>query len=195
MKYRQYSLFEDKSDFDSSDFEKTENSIVYMNIVEAVENAFSRFAKLDIQDFDSTTRSNILNNLVVSEIEKNCQSDNFRFVKSMRNTRRSYAVLDDKYMILFKKSPVSNIKTTQDDRLKCQEMAKHVLFLTYDVDAFWAEIKKIEFQYFSNPKIVEYSYDITNLAENNFTIPLVPEIEEIPKISIKQSAIKILKAE
>lgn len=197
MDFRQYPLFEDKSSFNPSDFEKDSNRALYLSIVKAVETAFNRFSVLDIQDFDSTTRSNMLNNLVVSEIERTCSADNFKFIKSMGNTRRSYAVFDDQYMILFKKCPVSNIKTVQDDRLKYQEMAKHVIFLTYDVDAFWSEIKKIEFQYFSDPKTIEYAYDVTHLTEMNI-VPnpiLVPEVEEMPKVAIKQGILKISKAE
>lgn len=196
MSYRQYPLFEDKSTFNPLDFEKESNNDTYLCIVEAVNNAFNRFSVMDIQDFDTTTRSNMLNNLVVSEIERNCLADNFKFVKSMGNTRRSYAVFDDKYMLLFKKCPVSNVKTLQDDRIKYQEMAKHVIFLTYDVDQFWSEIKKIEFQYFSDPKNIEYAYDITHLSESDISIKtLIPEIEEIPKVAVKQGMVKVSKAE
>ena len=76
-------------------------------------------------------------------------------------------------------------------------MAKHVIFLTYEVDAFWSEIKKIEFQYFSDPKSIEYAYDITHLTEMNI-VPIsvpAPEVVEMPKVAIKQGILKISKAE
>lgn len=196
MNFRQYSLFEDKSNFNPSDFEKDSNTAMYLGIVKAVETAFARFSQLDIQDFDTTTRSNMLNNLVVTEIERICLSENFKFFKSMGNTRRSYGVFDDQYMFFFKKCPVSNVKTIQDDRIKYQEMAKHVVFLTYEVDPFWSEVKKIEFQYFSDPKTIEYAYDITHLVDMNTAIKtLIPETQDMPKVAVKQGILKISKAE
>jgi len=135
----------------------------------------------------------MLNNLVVRIIAEKCANDRFFMVDSLTNTRRKIGILDDEYILLFKKSPVANVKTKQDDLLKYQEVDKHVLILTYKVDEFWSEITRLEFKYFKSPKNVTYTYDITDLMGDNTDsmgdnthnpIKLAPFIQ--PKVSIKK---------
>ena len=125
------------------------NQPVFKALAQAVSTAFDQFSSYDITHFDKTCRSNMLNNLVVSMVSEVCNGDKLHFVKSLTNTRRSLCLFDDKYLLLFKKAPVSNVKTKQDDLLKNQELSKHVLILTYRVDEFWSEITRLEFQYLS----------------------------------------------
>ena len=75
----------------------------------------------------------------------------------------------------------------QDDQIKYQELDKHVIFLTYEVDDFWSEIKKVEFRYYSTPKDITYFYDITN-SINTSTKRIIEPMEEVPAIGIKEIA-------
>jgi hypothetical protein len=88
---------------------------------------------------------------------------------------------------MFKKSPVCNVKTNQDDLIKYQELDKHVLFLTYEVDDFWNEIKKVEFRYYTTPKDVIYTYDVTNIQESKVKEMITPTNEQ-PVVLIKKTA-------
>lgn len=185
MHLKQLQLFPTKESFDSNDFENPNNPEFFRNISLSVFEAFELFSKDNQFFYDKTSKSNMLNNVVAYVIKKNCSDSNFAFIESLSNTRRSFGVLDKKYVLMFKKSPVSNVRTKQDDQIKYQELNKHVLFITYEVDDFWSEIKKVEFRYYSTPKDITYIYDITSLATVPATRIIVP-MEEIPSIGVKE---------
>ena len=86
---------------------------------------------------------------------------------------------------MFKKSPISNVQTHQDNLIKNQELDKHVVFLTYHVDEYWSELKKVEFCYLTSPKCVTYTYDITGFAHIQTTRTINPDIEQA-LLSVKQ---------
>jgi len=196
MRLEQLRLFNDKTDFNSRDFETRENKEVFSKIASSIGVAFDAINKIDITSFDSTTRANMLNNLVVDYVEKNCKNERFSFYKSLSSTRRSFGILNNEYIFLFKKHPVSNLKTNQDELIKNQKLDKHVLFVVYNVDEFWNSISKIELQYFSSPKNMTYSYDITNLLTTTTTRSLNKELEEVkPNVTIRKAIIKTRKAE
>lgn len=193
MRIEQLQLFENKGTFDSDDFESLVNEEIFREIGEGVSTAFSEFSKYDITNLCNTTRSNILNDLVVSEIGS-INAQRLKYHKTLTNTRRSFAVLDEQYLLFFKKFPVSNVKTNQDDVIKNQELGKHILFLVYHVDEFWSSISKLEFQFFSSPGSVSYTFDISEyLAE-----PVVELIEEEitkPNIQLKKNLTNQKKAQ
>ncbi|WP_431126262.1 hypothetical protein [Flagellimonas flava] len=189
MFLEQLQLFPTKESFDSADFENPNNPEFFRSITSSVFEAFELFSKDNKPFYDKTSKSNMLNNAISHIIKRNCSSANFEFVESLSNTRRSLAILDKKYVIMFKKAPVSNVKTNQDDQIKYQELDKHVIFLTYEVDDFWSEIKKVEFRYYSTPKNITYIYDVTNLVESP-TTRIIEPMEVIPPITIKEDAKK-----
>lgn len=187
MKLEQLQLFPTKQSFDSSDFENPNNPDFFRIISLSVFEAFELFSKDNKSYYDSTSKSNMLNDAVAFAIQKNCSSQNFEFIESLSNTRRKLGILDDKYVLMFKKIPVSNVKTNQDDKIKYQELDKHVVFLTYEVDKFWSEIKKVEFRYYSTPTNISYIYDVTHLSNTPATRIIEPMVE-IPSIGIKEDA-------
>lgn len=187
MQLEQLQLFSTKESFDSTDFENPNNPDFFRIIASSVFEAFELFSKDNKSYYDKTCKSNMLNNAVAFVIRKNCTSQNFKFIESLSNTRRSLGVLESKYILMFKKSPVSNVKTKQDDQIKYQELNKHVVFLTYEVDDFWSEIKKVEFRYYLTPKDITYVFDITNLVASTETRIIEP-MEEIPSIEVKEHA-------
>ncbi len=187
MHIEQLQLFPTKGAFDSSDFKTPSDPDFFARISSSVFEGFELFLKDNRHFYDKTSKSNMLNNAIAYSIDKNCSSRSFNFISSLSNTRRSFGILDNKYVILFKKSPVSNVKTHQDDLIKYQELNKHVLFLTYELDEFWSEIKKIEFRYYTTPKHVAYRYEITRLTEVKSTGLHAP-VEETPTIGIKETA-------
>lgn len=187
MKLEQLKLFSTKKAFDSADFENSNNIDFFKSITTSVFEAFELFSNDNKSFYDSTSKSNMLNNAVAFAIKKNCSDEKFEFVESLSNTRRSLGILDDKYVLMFKKTPVSNVKTKQDDKIKYQKLNKHIVFLTYEVDKFWSEIKKVEFRYYSTPTDITYIYDVTNLIDPPKTKLFTP-MEGIPEIEIKENA-------
>ena len=187
MHLEQLQFFPTKESFDSTDFENPNNPDFFRTIALSVFEAFELFSNDNQSFYDNTSKSNMLNNAVAFAIQKNCSGQNFEFIESLSNTRRSLGILDDKYVLMFKKTPVSNVKTKQDDKIKYQELDKHVVFLTYEVDNFWSEIKKVEFRYYSTPTDITYIYDVTELINTPATKILAP-MEEIPTIGIKEDA-------
>jgi hypothetical protein len=187
MFLEQLQFFPTKQSFDSVNFENPSNPNFFRNITLSVFEAFELFSQDNKLFYDKTCKSNMLNNAVAYTIKKNCSNSSFEFIESLSNTRRSLAILDEKYVILFKKTPVSNVRTKQDDQIKYQELDKHVIFLTYEVDDFWSEIKKVEFRYYSSPKDITYIYDVTDLANTPVTRIIEP-MEAIPAIGIKEGA-------
>jgi hypothetical protein len=197
MRIEQLQLFQEKGAFNSSSFEAPSNIPVFKKIAESVTDAFNIFSSHDITDFDSTTRSNMLNNLVVKRVQRNCESDRFKFHATLMNTRRSLAILDEQYILFFKKSPVSNLKTDQDDLIKNQEFDKHIIFVVYSIDEFWGSLSKLEFQYFSSPRNVSYTYDISNYLEQgkSASIKVTGDNEVVPAVTIKKDISKTRKAQ
>lgn len=196
MKIEQLQLFYQKGAFDSANFESLANVEVFRRIGKSVSDAFKQFSNYPIIDFDTTTRSNMLNNLVVNSIQRNCEGERFRFYPTLTNTRRSLAILDDRYILFFKKSPVSNVKTNQDDLIKNQELDKHIIFVVYSVDDFWSSIEKLEFQYFSSPSNVSYTYDISEYLTQGEIISFQTQDDQPkPVIRIKESIIEKKKAQ
>jgi len=193
MRLEQLQLFEHKGSFNSIEFESPANIEIFKKIGESISSAFAEFSNYPITKLDNTTRSNILNNLVVNHINDSCSDDRFRYYSTLTNTRRSFAILDEKYILFFKKSPVSNVKTNQDDVIKKQELGKHNLFVAYHVDDFWSSISKLEFQYFSSPKSITYTYDITEYLTQP-TVELVAEEVATPNVQIRKD-ISIKKAQ
>lgn len=187
MHIEQLQFFPTKESFNSTDFENPSNPDFFRNITLSIFEAFDLFSKDNKYYYDKTCKSNMLNMAVAYAIQKNCSSSSFKFIVSLSNTRRSLGILDNKYVLMFKKIPVSNIRTKQDDQIKYQELDKHVVFLTYQVDEFWSEIKKVEFRYYSTPKNISYTYDVTNLINTPATRIVVP-MEEIPSIGVKEGA-------
>lgn len=185
MRLEQLQLFEYKGSFDPNRFESDVNIKIFKKIGESISNAFAEFMNYPIAKLDNTTRSNILNNLVVNHVGDSCSDNRFRFYSTLTNTRRSFAILDKQYILFFKKSPVSNIKTNQDDVIKNQELGMHNLFVVYHVDDFWSSISKLEFQYFSSPKNITYTYDITEyLVESG--IELISEEIIKPNVQVRK---------
>jgi hypothetical protein len=169
MQIQQLTLFSDKDSFNYERFESTVSLENFVKLSESVHEAFyDKFSKIDITAFDSTTRANMLNNLVLKTVQSNCSSYDFRFVQSLTNTRRSFCILSGEYLLFFKKHPISNLKTTQDDLIKTQSLDKHVIFLVYTVDMFWSAIKSIKLQYIENYEYVVYEKDITNLVQSTY---------------------------
>lgn len=195
MKIEQLRIFGEKGMFDSEQFETSGNSEIFAKVATSVNNGFDKFSSHQITEFDNTTRANMLNNLVVSAIQENCECERFNFIKSLTNTRRSFAILDDEFIFLFKKHPVSNLKTKQDDIIKHQELDKHVIFVVYEVDEFWSSITNIELQYFSTPTELTYTYNITNIAEIKKLYSISNSEEKKPTVSIKKELIEKKKAE
>ncbi len=196
MRIEQLQLFYQKGSFDSANFESNENIEVFKRIGKSISDAFEQLVSYPIIDFDSTTRSNMLNNLVVNCIQKNCEDGRFRFYPTLTNTRRSLAILNDKYILFFKKSPVSNVKTNQDDLIKNQELDKHIIFVVYSVDEFWSSIEKLELQYFSSPTNVSYTFDISEHLMQGSIKPIQIQDEQVkPIIRIKENIIQKNKAQ
>ena len=193
MHIEQLQLFQTKESFDSTDFKNTSDPDFFRNITLSVFEGFDLFSIDNKPYYDKTCKSNMLNNAVAFSIKKNCLSSSFKYIESLSNTRRSFGILENKYVLMFKKLPVSNIRTKQDDQIKNQELSKHVVFLTYQVDEFWSEITKVEFRYYSTPKNISYIYDVTNLV-NTPTKRIVVSMEEIPSIGVKEGAKRKRKA-
>lgn len=193
MRIEQLQLFENKGSFSSNDFESLLNEEVFRMVGEKVSNAFSDFSEHDITKLCNTTRSNILNDLVASSISE-IESDRLVYHPTLTSTRRSFAVLEDRYILFFKKSPVSNVKTNQDDIIKNQELGKHILFLVYHVDEFWSSISKLEFQYFSSPGNVSYKYDISSYL-TEVAVEMVEQDIIAPSIQLKEKVIVPKKAQ
>lgn len=194
MRIEQLQLFYQKGDFDSAKFESLENVEIFKSIGKSVYDAFEQFVRYPLVEFDLTTRSNMLNNLVVNSIQRNCETERFLFYPTLTSTRRSLAILDNQYILFFKKSPVSNVKTNQDDLIKNQELDKHVIFVVYTVDEFWSSVKKLELQYFSSPTVISYTFDITDyLKPGDDSIRLVQPVDDPspikPIIKIKENDI------
>ncbi len=187
MNIEQLQFFPTKKSFNSADFETPNDPYFFQQITASVYEGFELFLKDNRHFYDKTSKSNMLNNAIVFAIDKNCTSSSFNFIPSLSNTRRAIGILDSKYVLMFKKSPVSNVKTNQDDLIKYQELDKHVLFLTYEVDDFWSEIKKVEFRYYSTPKEVIYTYDVTNIR-NAKVKEMVVSTAEQPIVTIKKTA-------
>lgn len=187
MRIEQLQLFYQKGNFDATEFESESNKLLFKKIAESVSNAFSIFASYNIRAFDSSTRSNMLNNLVVDEIQKDCQQPGFQFFPSLTGTRRSLAILNDKYIMFFKKSPVSNVKTNQDDMIKNQELDKHIIFVVYTVDEFWSSISKLEFLYYVSPESWTYNFDITSFLTDGRSVALPLEERESVRPDVKVS--------
>lgn len=178
MQLEQLQFFPTKESFASNHFENPSDPEFFRNLSLSVFEGFELFSQ-DIKSYyDKTSKSNMLNNAISHAIQKNCEGSCFKFVESLSNTRRNFGILDDKYVLMFKKSPVSNIRTKQDDLIKYQELDKHVVFLTYEVDEFWSELSKVEFRYYSTPTEITYTYDITHLADATVTRITEP-MEEI----------------
>lgn len=195
MRIEQLRIFGEKGMFDSKQFETSENHEIFSKIATSVNEAVVKFSNYQITDFDNTTRANMLNNLVVKCINENCECKKFNFIKSFTNTRRSFAILEDKYIFLFKKHPVSNLKTKQDDIIKNQRLDKHVIFVVYEIDEFWSSISKIELQYFSTPTDLTYSYNITDFVETKKLFSISNSEENKPTVSVKKELIRKKKAE
>jgi hypothetical protein len=195
MKIEQLQFFQEKGDFYSSEFEDSKNTEIFKKIGRSVQEAFDKFSQINIAPFDSTTRANMLNNLVVNCVNQTCDCDRFRFYDSLTNTRRSFGVLDNKYLLFFKKSPISNIKTNQDDLIKNQELDMHIIFLVYKIDEFWSSITCLEFQYYSSPNSLSYSYDITNHLDEGKSRLLIPTNGQNPSVKIKKDILPKRKAE
>jgi len=189
MHIRQLSLFPEKESFDYTKFESSSNIEFFTKVAVSLSLAFEKFKSFDIVSFDKTTRSNMLNNLVVSFVAEHASSSNFSMIKSLTNTRRQIGLLGDEYIILFKKSPVRNAKTNQDDLIKFQSLNRHVLILTYSIDDFWNSITRLEFQYFISRKDVAYTYDITHLMSNTPVEIENEAISKIPKVTLKPKKI------
>ena len=187
MNIEQLQFFPTKNSFNSLDFETPSNPYFFKQITASIFEGFDLFVKDNRHFYDKTSKSNMLNNAIAFAIEKNCSNSSFNFIHSLSNTRRSIGILDSKYIILFKKSPVSNVRTNQDNLIKYQELDKHVLFLTYEVDDFWSEIKKVEFRYYSTPKDVIYTYDVTNVRQTKVK-EMVASATEQPLVKIKKTA-------
>lgn len=187
MTITQLQLFPEKGSFDSKDFERPSNPFFFHEMATSVYEGFDLFLESNQYFFDKTSKSNMLNNAIVHKIEQNCTHDSFNFVPSLSNTRRSIGIMDDKYVLMFKKLPVSNVRTHQDDLIKYQNLDKHVLFLTYDVDEYWSEIRKIEFRYYSSPKDIIYTFDITDERDSRIMELKAPEAVS-PLVTVKKSA-------
>ncbi|MDO9340672.1 MAG: hypothetical protein Q7T72_09140 [Bacteroidales bacterium] len=195
MRIEQLQFFQKKGDFYSPEFEDKKNTMIFSKIGLSVQDAFDKFSQIDITPFDSTTRANMLNNLVVNRVNHNCDCDKFRFYDSLTNTRRSFGILDDKYIFLFKKSPISNIKTNQDDLIKNQELDMHVIFVVYKIDEFWSSITGLEFQYYSSANNLIYSYDISDYLNSGESRMLFPTNDPTQSIKIKKEKLPKRKAE
>lgn len=194
MRIEQLQLFYQKGSFDSAKFESQDNVEIFESIGKGVSDAVAQFTTYPLVEFDLTTRSNMLNNLVVNSIQRTCENERFLFHPTLTSTRRSLAILDNQYIFFFKKSPVSNVKTNQDDLIKNQELDKHVIFVVYTVDEFWSSVKKLELQYFSSPTVVSYSFDISDyLTPGDDSIKLVQPVDDPnpvkPIIKIKENDI------
>lgn len=189
MTIEQLQLFQQKGNFNSAEFESDSNQIIFKKIGSCISSAISIFASYDIKDFDNTTRSNMLNNLVISNIERHCKNEKFKFFQTLTGTRRSLAILDDKFILFFKKSPVSNVKTNQDDLIKNQELDKHVIFVVYTVDEFWSSISKLEFLYYVSPESWTYSYDITSYLTEELSLSHEDNTSVLPDVKVKDQEI------
>lgn len=194
MNIEQLQFFPTKKSFNSADFETPSNPHFFQQITASVFEGFELFLKDNHHFYDKTSKSNMLNNAIVFAIDKNCSSSSFNFIPSLSNTRRAIGILDNKYVLMFKKSPVSNVKTNQDDLIKYQELDKHVLFLTYEVDDFWSTITKVEFRYYATPKDIIYTYDVTNIRDAKVKEMVAPTAEQ-PIVKIKKTAITRKKAQ
>ncbi|WKN42118.1 hypothetical protein [Tunicatimonas pelagia] len=189
MHWIQIPLFKQKSDFDHKDFECSTNQEVFKLIAQSCVYAFDEFATNIKPYYDRTTRSNMLNNSIVAAIQERCRNNHWIFHEGLNGNKRSYAILSDKYILFFKKDPVSNIKTKQDDIIKQQGLDKHVLFLVYHVDEFWNSLQRIEFQYLISSDTVVYAYDITHLATEE-TVSIRHEEEIVnPIVGINESEV------
>lgn len=194
MRIEQLQFFESKGDFNSRIFE-IENQKFFQKLALTVSEAFENFDMDNKPEYDASTRASMLNNWVTTCISNNCSCDRFK-VHKLSNTRRFFGVLGDKYLLMFKKSPISNIKTNQDDLIKNQELNKHVVFIVYNVDDFWSSIKKLEIQYYSSPNNLTYTYDITEMMNLSETRTMKPESEESkPNVKIRKELVQTKKAE
>ena len=193
MTVEQLQLFQSKSSFRSELFEAEENTPIFKKIGESITEAFNEFSSFPISKLDNTTRSNILNNLVIRAIDENCSSERFEFHSSLTYTRRAFGILDDSYILFFKKFPVSNIKTNQDELIKNQQLGKHNLFVSYHIDEFWNSVTKLEIVYFSSPSNVTYSFDISEYLENE-VLEVYNNETKVPSVKLKKDIVLKKKA-
>ena len=105
MKLQQLRLFNDKSDFNPESFDSEEYKKLFSKITLSINEAFNAFSNIDITIFDSTTRANMLNNCVVEFAKRNCDDQLFSFYSSLSSTRRCCVVLNNEYLLFFKKHP------------------------------------------------------------------------------------------
>ncbi len=185
MTIEQLSMFPSKDSFDSTSFVSECNKAMFIKIYEGVLDAWEAFSSHNIEDFDNTTKANMLNNLVVNRVSLYCSDERF-VINTLTKTRRKFGLLDNKYLILFKKYPVSNLNTHQDELIKTQSLDKHVIFLVYNVDNFWNSIDKIEHHYYTSQDTLIYSYSISDLVSANNDVQENNSIESKPSVKIKK---------
>ncbi|NCA75036.1 MAG: hypothetical protein EOM90_01755 [Alphaproteobacteria bacterium] len=188
MQIQQLTLFPEKASFNPASFDSVSNNEIFVNLANSVYEAFfTKFLQIDITEFDITTRANMLNNLVIKTVEKNCTRNDFNFIPSLTFTRRGFFILNDEYLLFLKKHPISNIKTAQDDLIKAQNLYKHIVFLVYKVDVFWSSIDSIKLQYIKYGNIL-YEKNITNFVQSDglsIRVPNIPINPSLPQFNIK----------
>ena len=163
MRIEQLGLFRSKEDFNSNDLESESNQIFFKQLGLSVAKGFNNFSQQNIINYDSSTKAAMLNNDITKEIEKNCTFHGFNFVQSLSNTKRCLGILNSKYVVLFKKSPVSNIKTKQNDLIK---------------------IEKLEIIYFHGKKII-YSLNLSNYLTIASPMEVVKDSLPTPSVKLK----------
>lgn len=187
IKTWQYKLFPiEKGEFNPEDFE----NIISNGILEFIQDGFitanEKIAKMDFEYFDKTTIANVVNNIVTGVIFD--LFDNSNGITKLKIDRRRSILLDEKYLLIFKKTPVSNNETGFSKEVKNQSVPNHILTIAYTLDEFYSTIRSANIEYRIADNII-YGWPIALNSYTTFQTNIEVEGNEInvtrPEVRLK----------
>lgn len=183
--FKQNFLFPDmeKGSFSHEEFEK---NILTDKLLFTIKNAFlqanERLETLDFADYKKRTIANVINDIVTSCIDKECRAN---MIGTIRNLYERDVLPIEKYLFIFKKSPVSNLETSFSASMANQEVPTHVITVAYNTDVFY-NITSANIQYRSNNTVI---YNKSLLLEKDSGFFLKTEVnttreKAVPKLKV-----------
>jgi len=171
--FKQNFLFPDmeKGSFRHEEFEK---NVLTDSFLFAIKNAFlqanERVENIDFTDYKKRTIANVINDIVTSCVDRECRAN---MIGTIRNLHERDVLPIDKYLFIFKKSPVSNLETSFSISMANQEVPTHVITVAYNIDEFYS-ITSVNIQYRSSNTII---YNKSLLLERDLGFFLKSELD------------------
>lgn len=164
MNARQFCLFpNEKGVFHDRDFESKLTPEFLERMKTGIDYGWDEFIQYDLEGLDPTTRASMLNNKITYSVTREFKG--FLEVKCVEiNGTRRRAVIYDDYIFFFKKFPVSTADGIFVNEIKMQNLDKHVITISYMVDATWTNLLSVDFQYLENKDVI-YSLPVYNRAK------------------------------